>query len=247
MVADPLVRGRCLGKDRAKTRPRRYRYPLRYQRRRQHARRACDFENGFATKGPIYRSSESLKRWTTTCDGCGVVWLLIGCAAPARFNRGSPHTEAESNPRLCVIQLFGSDSAFVVTHTVSVIGVCDLFLIPEVPFIRDALIDTSMQRSVEDIVKKRYSRDRARDDSHGLRRQSPMTLTVFRRTRSRTHAEREGENRIFSKTGRVFGQTPDELRSGGSKLTSGLSRNSSKRTMMVFSGTLLERLSSVHQ
>ncbi|MBI4663915.1 MAG: 6-phosphofructokinase [Verrucomicrobia bacterium] len=44
------------------------------------------------------------------------------------------HVEAESNPRLGILQLFGSDSGYVVTHAALASGLCDLFLIPEVPF-----------------------------------------------------------------------------------------------------------------
>lgn len=46
------------------------------------------------------------------------------------------HTEVKSNPRLCILQLFGSDSGFVVSHSVlaSATGHCDVALIPEVPF-----------------------------------------------------------------------------------------------------------------
>ena len=46
------------------------------------------------------------------------------------------NTEVTSNPRLCVAQLFGSDSGFVVSHAVlaSGTGHCDLALIPEVEF-----------------------------------------------------------------------------------------------------------------
>ena len=45
-------------------------------------------------------------------------------------------TEVSSNPRLCVLQLFGSDSGFVVSHSVlaSATGQCDAALIPEAPF-----------------------------------------------------------------------------------------------------------------
>ncbi|MBN2316112.1 MAG: 6-phosphofructokinase [Sedimentisphaerales bacterium] len=45
-------------------------------------------------------------------------------------------TEAESNPRLGVVQLFGSDSGFVVSHAVlaSRAGHCDAALIPEAEF-----------------------------------------------------------------------------------------------------------------
>ena len=46
------------------------------------------------------------------------------------------HTEVKSNPRLGIVQLFGSDSGFVVSHSVlaSPTGYCDVALIPEVPF-----------------------------------------------------------------------------------------------------------------
>jgi 6-phosphofructokinase 1 len=46
------------------------------------------------------------------------------------------HTEVTSNPRLCVLQLFGSDSGFVVSHAVLASGAdrCDAALIPEVDF-----------------------------------------------------------------------------------------------------------------
>ena len=45
-------------------------------------------------------------------------------------------TEVKSNPRLCLLQLFGSDSGFVVSHTVAASGSdqCDAALIPEVKF-----------------------------------------------------------------------------------------------------------------
>ncbi len=45
-------------------------------------------------------------------------------------------TEVKSNPRLCILQLFGSDSGFVVSHTVAASGSdqCDAALIPEVKF-----------------------------------------------------------------------------------------------------------------
>ena len=45
-------------------------------------------------------------------------------------------TEIKSNPRLGIIQMFGSDSGFVVSHSVaaSTSGLCDAALIPEVRF-----------------------------------------------------------------------------------------------------------------
>ncbi len=44
------------------------------------------------------------------------------------------HTEAISNPRLCVIQLFGSDSGFTVSHATLASLQCDTALIPEMRF-----------------------------------------------------------------------------------------------------------------
>lgn len=44
------------------------------------------------------------------------------------------HTETSSNPRLCIVQLFGSDSGFVVSHAALASGVCKAALIPEVDF-----------------------------------------------------------------------------------------------------------------
>ncbi|MBN2103781.1 6-phosphofructokinase [bacterium] len=75
------------------------------------------------------------------------------------------HVEALSNPRLCVLQLFGSDSGHVVTHAslASGSGACDLFLIPEVPF---------TMRSVWKYVRKRlmdnYNNSIPPYRSHGL-------------------------------------------------------------------------------
>ncbi len=67
------------------------------------------------------------------------VWQSFGFASAVQKAREiveQLHTEIKSNPRLCVVQLYGSDSGFVVSHTVaaSATGHCDLALIPEQPF-----------------------------------------------------------------------------------------------------------------
>lgn len=49
------------------------------------------------------------------------------------------HTESTSNPRLCVIQLFGSDSGFTVSHAALASLQCDTALIPEMHFNMDGL------------------------------------------------------------------------------------------------------------
>lgn len=67
------------------------------------------------------------------------VWQSFGflsAVEKARETIDLLHTEVNSNPRICVLQLFGSDSGFVVSHAVvaSSAGNCDVALIPEVPF-----------------------------------------------------------------------------------------------------------------
>lgn len=49
------------------------------------------------------------------------------------------HTEVKSNPRLCIVQLFGSDSGFVVSHAALASGSCTAALIPEVDFSMERL------------------------------------------------------------------------------------------------------------
>ncbi|MBN1417797.1 MAG: 6-phosphofructokinase [Planctomycetes bacterium] len=65
------------------------------------------------------------------------VWQAFGFLSAverARQAFAQLQTEVMSNPRLCVIQLFGSDSGFVVSHTALASGTCDGVLIPEVGF-----------------------------------------------------------------------------------------------------------------
>jgi 6-phosphofructokinase 1 len=84
------------------------------------------------------------------------VWQSFGflsAVEKAREIIESLHTEVISNPRLCVAQLFGSDSGFVVSHAVlaSATGSCLLALIPEVPF---------KMTCIAKYLKKRISLDR---------------------------------------------------------------------------------------
>jgi len=67
------------------------------------------------------------------------VWQSFGfmsAVEKAREVIESLYTEVSANPRLGVVQLFGSVSGFVVSHAVlaSSTGHCELALIPEVPF-----------------------------------------------------------------------------------------------------------------
>jgi len=144
-------------------------------------------------------------------------------------------TEVRSNPRLCVAQLFGSDSGFVVGHAALASGVCDYALVPEVVFTMDAV-----RQRMRKCLRKRYKA--------GIDGRSPYGLVVMAETAIPTDwrnyagqgtgelaAEQDEDARKFMLTQaeidaiekferdgrRVFGQTPDALRSGGLKIVSG--------------------------
>jgi 6-phosphofructokinase 1 len=152
------------------------------------------------------------------------IWQSFGFLSAVERSKAAIQqlqTEAESNPRLCVLQLFGSDSGFVVTHAVTASGQCDLFLIPEVPFTM-----RRVTQYVEEVLKKRYENSRL-EAAHGM--------IVMAETAVPTDAEQYMEDPAVGLTGdekreirsflgdkkrRVFGQTPDALRSGGLKLVS---------------------------
>jgi len=139
------------------------------------------------------------------------------------------HTEVKSNPRLCILQLFGSDSGFVVSHAVlaSATGHCDIALIPEVDF--------SMQGLAANLARK----------MHGDNRRVPYGLVVMAETAVPTDAmdyvpldEEKRPKEEFRDVGlsrdeaeaivdfhllrkahkRIEGQTSDELRSAGLKI-----------------------------
>ncbi len=134
------------------------------------------------------------------------------------------YTEAKSNPRLCVIQLFGSDSGFVVTHAVSASGVCDLFLVPEVPFtlrhISSYLAERLRQRFLTENPQRAYgmvvmAETAVPQDARDYFDDPEVDLTEKEKN--------EIESYLTAK--RVFGPTPDALRSGALKLVSRVLQN----------------------
>ena len=149
------------------------------------------------------------------------VWQSFGflsAVEKAREALQQLHVEVRSNPRLCICQLFGSDSGFVVSHAALASGVCDLALIPEVPF---------SMKVIGDYVVEKLS-ERFREN------QSPHALVAMAETAIPTDVEdfiddpdigldsKEKEHvRLYLKHNRrVEGQTPDELRRAGLKIVS---------------------------
>ncbi len=128
-------------------------------------------------------------------------------------------TEASSNPRVGIIQLFGSSSGFVVSHAALGSNVCDLVLIPEMDF--------NMLEVCEYMCNRL---NRRRQDRVGQR--SPYGIIVMAETAipndfgkyideeyvGLTDKEKEALREFERNNRRVLGQTPDNLRSAGLKI-----------------------------
>lgn len=130
------------------------------------------------------------------------------------------HTEATSNPRLAVIQLFGSDSGFVVSHAALGSGVCDAALIPEVPFSLHRLSEY-----MRDVLRRRY--DAQSDEMpHGLILMAETAIPTDSASYiadddvALSPQEQTAVQRFINDGRRVRGQTPDLLRSAALKIVS---------------------------
>jgi 6-phosphofructokinase 1 len=129
------------------------------------------------------------------------------------------HTEVASNPRLGIIQLFGSDSGFVASHA-AYSTACDLVLIPEDPL--------TMKQIFRHMSKRLQDRLTGQTSPYGLVVMAETALPRDARNYiddSDVHlSEREKSAvRLFLDQGRrVTGQTPDELRTAGLKMISRL-------------------------
>jgi 6-phosphofructokinase 1 len=156
------------------------------------------------------------------------VWQSFGflsAVEQARVYIEQLHTEVVSNPRLCILQLFGSDSGFVVSHAVlaSPTGHCDVALIPELPF------------SIEGLA--RYLKEKIHEEG----RRVPYGLIVMAEMAIPTDAMRYAEEKedryqvglsdeekmaireyekMRKEKRRIEGQVSDELRTAGLKIVS---------------------------
>lgn len=139
-------------------------------------------------------------------------------------------TEVHSNPRLCVVQLFGSDSGFVVSHAVhaSVTKQCDVALIPEVDFSMKALakyLRDNMMRREEPIPRGLVIMAETaipKDALEFTKQENPHYVDTL----SQKEIEEIEKFQAKRKKGkRIQGQTNDELRSAGLKIvTQGLKK-----------------------
>ena len=150
------------------------------------------------------------------------VWQSIGFTSAVEKARQiiiQLATEAASNPRVCIVQLFGSSSGYVVSHAALGSSVCDLALIPELPF------------NMEDVCE--YMGKRLKERSNH-KHTSPSGLIVMAETAIPSDFEKYIDDELvgltekekealyeFKKNGsRVIGQTPDRLRDAGLKIVS---------------------------
>jgi len=152
------------------------------------------------------------------------VWQAFGflsAVEKARETILNLHTEITSNPRLGIVQLFGSDSGFVASHAALASGVCDLVLIPEVHFSMRVISDY-----IRNQLKKRFVFEAGRGSPHALivmaETAIPVDAEVYLDDEDvhLTKDEKKAVRTFLKNDMRVFGQTPDDLRSAGLKIVS---------------------------
>jgi 6-phosphofructokinase 1 len=137
------------------------------------------------------------------------------------------HTEARSNPRLGIIQLFGTSSGFVAIHTALGSGVCDAVLIPEVPFTLREL-----SQHICNLLQERDQSGPGEMSPHGIVLMSEAAVPMDWKDYVHDDAgypelhlsEEELEAlRTYEELDRhVIGQTPDHLRSASLRLVAGV-------------------------
>jgi 6-phosphofructokinase 1 len=168
------------------------------------------------------------------------VWQSFGFLSAVEWAKGAIrqiYTEVKSNPRICIVQLFGSDSGFVVTHAALASGVCDLVLIPEQKFKTEKvnayilkklqerfaegtdgkspygiilLAETALPVDAEEFVKR--ERDKRENKTKKRDKNNEHDDDAL------TWKEIIAVEKFFHANCRVKGQTPDELRIAGLKI-----------------------------
>jgi 6-phosphofructokinase 1 len=137
-------------------------------------------------------------------------------------------TEVTSNPRLCIVQLFGSDSGFVVSHSLlaSSTGHCNVALIPEIEFSVRGIAKHLKQQMCKHLHRIPYGLVVMAETaiptdalnyvgrSKGVAPLIGIGLSDNEQDAIRQYDEMRKHNR------RIMGQTNDELRTAGLKIVS---------------------------
>lgn len=130
------------------------------------------------------------------------------------------HTEVSSNPRLAVVQLFGSASGYVVSHAAFGSNVCDLALIPELKFSMVKVCE-----HMEAVLSER--RDKNRPPCGMVVMAETAVPTDYRKFMDMDYVglseeEKRALQNFEALDRRVIGQTPDHLRRAALKIVSGV-------------------------
>lgn len=150
------------------------------------------------------------------------VWQSFGFPSAVQWAKNAIrqlYTEAKSNPRLCVVQLFGSDSGFVVSHAALASGVCDCALIPEDEF--------DLETVTSHILERLQTRRKNLESPYGIvltaETAFPRDATQYINIPELTLTDEEKNAVInYEANGRrIHGQITDELRSASMKIISG--------------------------
>lgn len=150
------------------------------------------------------------------------VWQAFGFLSAVEKAREAVlqlYTEVRSNPRLCVIQLFGSDSGFVVSHTALASGLSDYVLIPEVEFTREQLAF----KIKKDLVRRHYNNNMPWGMVLMAETAIPKDIDLevpanYVHLCNLDKDEKDAIRHFIERGRRVYGQTPDHLRTGGLKI-----------------------------
>ena len=132
------------------------------------------------------------------------------------------YREVVSNPRLCIAQLYGSDSGFIVGHAALASGVCDEAIIPEKPFTLKEL----SKRMQELLYKRRIIAPNTIMSPYGLivmgETAIPEDYEDYTKRAGLDEEECAAIRRYKEKRAdqHVYGDVDDELRSASLKLVS---------------------------
>lgn len=158
------------------------------------------------------------------------VWQSFGFLSAVEYSRSvirQIYTEVTSNPRVSIIQLFGSDSGFVAAHAALASGVCDLVLIPEQAYRSDRVVDFI----IEKILKPRFIAGTDGRSPYGIILLAEAAIPTdalnseIIKTAELLDKEIDAIKTYIENDCRVKGQTPDVLRSASLKILTKMLRH----------------------
>ena len=152
------------------------------------------------------------------------VWQSLGFQSAVEWAKGAIRqmfNEVKANPRVGIIQLFGTDSGFVVNHEALASGVCDLALTPEVDYTMSEIV-----KHVKEVLQSRFENLKSPYCIILMAENAiPLDAADYLDDAELNLSEKEKNAiRVFLKNNkrRVLGKTPDSLRTAGLKILSSI-------------------------